>query len=107
MTKDVLDRANFTINYYDGEVTNLQSYVGRKVRSLQNDLGQLFTLNGPLNDLNARITSVTVNGQAVNSFAISSTTTITFTVEEVAPEPAPNPEPTPEPTPEPDPNPQP
>lgn len=107
VTKDVLDRANFTINYYDGEVTNLQSYVGRQVRSLQNDLGQLFTLNGPLNDLNARITSVTVNGQAVNSFAISSTTTITFTVKEVAPEPAPNPEPTPEPTPEPDPNPQP
>ncbi len=90
-----LDRANFTITYYDGEVVNLQSYVGRSVRVLQNDLGRLFTLSGPTDNPNARITSILADGQAISTFNISEVSTITFTVEQAQPEPTPEPEPNP------------
>ena len=80
-SQDVLDKANFTITYYDGEVTNLQSYVGRKVSNLKNDLGQYFTLVGPDDNLDAIITSITVNGQAINKVPIRPGTQIEFKVE--------------------------
>lgn len=98
--QDTLDRANFTITYYDGTVSNLQSYIGQSVKALQNDLARFFTLSGPTNDPNAKITSITVNGAAVNQIKLSEGATITYTVEAakpVDPTPAPQPAPTPAP----------
>ena len=80
ITQDMLDRANFTITYYDGEINNLQSYVGRKVSNLVNDLSPYFSLVGPTDNMDARIESVTVNGQPVNNVPIRPGTEIVFTV---------------------------
>ncbi|HHX52862.1 MAG TPA: PASTA domain-containing protein [Erysipelothrix sp.] len=85
-TQDVFDRTNFVIVYYDGEITNLQSYVGKPVATLVNDLSGYFTLDGPTDDVGARVATVSVNGQAVNSVPIRPGTVITFTVEQ-APDP--------------------
>lgn len=91
-TLDVIDRANFVIVYYDGEITNLQSYVGRNVSVLVNDLSRYFTLSGPTDNMNAVVGSVTVNGQAINNVPIRPGTVITFTIQ-AEPEPEPTPDP--------------